>query len=75
MDRETIRRNFAASLADLLEKRGLSQQRAADIAGVDQTQIWYWLHAQRVPQTYTIVRLAKALGVTTDYLLGVTGDE
>lgn len=59
-------------LSDLLRQRNLSQRDLAVRAHTTEATISRYLNDMRVPSVEIIVDIAKALNVTTDYLLGVT---
>lgn len=61
-------------LALARKKRGLSQDRLAEILNDTQQHISMWESGRNEPDSENIVRLATALGVSTDYLLGVVSD-
>jgi len=62
---------FSVRLRTLRESAGLTQRALADSAGVPQTTIARLeLSPGADPQVSTIVRLARALGVTMEHLVG-----
>ena len=63
---------FGKRLSDLLQERNLSPKELAARAKTTETTISRYLHLSRAPQADIIVSIAKALNVTTDYLLGIT---
>lgn len=58
-------------VAELAAKRGLSICKLEQIANVANGTIGKWRNG-RGASAETIVKIAKVLGVSTDYLLGVT---
>lgn len=65
--------NFSSILANLLNSRGLSQKWLADNAETTEATISRYIKfPTKSPDTAILVRIASVLGVTTDYLLGVT---
>lgn len=56
------------------EELKLTQEGLGKIIGVSRVVVSYWESGSRDIKTGDIVLLADALGVTTDYLLGRTGD-
>lgn len=50
---------------------GLSQTSLADAVGTTQGMVSSWETGARTPTADGLVRLATALGVSTDWLLGV----
>lgn len=61
-DRNSV---FSERLGILLRARGMTQRELADKAGISSGLICEYLHKNREPQ-------AKTLGVSADYLLGLT---
>ena len=64
-------RLFGRRLKEMREKRRFSPQELADLADTTYQTIWRierGLHKE--PGIYLAKRLAQALGVTTDYLIG-----
>ncbi len=53
-------------------KCGLTQKELSEIIGVSVVSIGGWENGTRKPSAEAVIALAKALNVTTDYLLGVT---
>lgn len=53
-------------------KSNESDWDVADKAGISSGLICEYLHKNREPQAKTIIKLAKTLGVSSDYLLGLT---
>jgi transcriptional regulator with XRE-family HTH domain len=67
---------FGERLAKAREKHGWTQQELADRAGIRYetiNRIENGKHAE--PRVYVAVALAKALGTTVDYLVGMYEDE
>lgn len=63
---------FGARLKRIREVRGLSQQELADKAGVPYMTIYRAERAiNQEPRISVAVKLARALGVTVDYLVGM----
>lgn len=62
-------------LRTLRNERNLSQDRLAKKVSVTRASIATYESGNRLPSLYVLVRLARALGVTTDYLLGVSSDK
>jgi transcriptional regulator with XRE-family HTH domain len=60
---------FAANLRAARQTRGLSQERLAELSGLDTTSIGRIERAKRDPGVRIIVRLAKGLGVSPARLL------
>ena len=64
---------FGKRLRELRQEKGLKQKELASVAGVSVNMISLLERGRRSPSTETVVRLAKSLGVTADYLLGHSG--
>lgn len=62
---------FAERLTELRNERGLSQDALSAELGVSKNSIYHYENEKRVPDAYTVIRLARYFGVTTDYLLGL----
>lgn len=61
---------FGELLRKLREDKGLSQQDLAELAGVQASAISHFELGRRLPSFENIRRLADALNVTSDFLLG-----
>lgn len=71
--------DVAASMAkrcrDLREQRDLSLQTVADRAGLSKSHVWELEQGRsRNPTVDTAVRLARAFGVSLDYMTGLSSD-
>ena len=62
---------FAERLDAILRTSGISQAELEAAAGVYQTQLSRYLEGKSEPRISNLARLARALHVTTDYLLGI----
>lgn len=62
---------FAARLKEVREERGLTQAQVALAAGLQPSAIAHFEAQRRKPSFDNVRRLAKALEVSADYLLGV----
>lgn len=56
------------------EKLGINKSKLADMIGVSRTAIEKFEDGTKVPSAGAVKDLAIALGVTTDYLLGMNED-
>ena len=54
-------------------KRGINQSQLAGLLGVSSTAVWNWEQNGITPRPAMLANVAKALGVSTSYLM--TGDE
>lgn len=61
-------------IKELRKEAGCSQSRLAEALGVTQDSISLWENDKRIPDATYIVAMAKFFDVTTDYLLGLSGD-
>jgi transcriptional regulator with XRE-family HTH domain len=58
-------------LRELRENAGLSQQELADLTGISKRQLGRYEQSKGEPSGDALVRIAKRLGVSVDYLLGL----
>ncbi len=63
-----ILRRFGGVLRELRTERGVSQERLAELAGVDRNYIGQIERAERNPAVVNVVKIAKALGVAPSEL-------
>lgn len=63
---------YGQHLAALREAAGLTQQQLADKLGVQQSNIAFWERWEKPPRGEVLAKLADALAVSVDVLLGVT---
>ena len=61
-------------LKEARRQKGLSQRELADLAHVSRQAYSLYERNLRRPTWETMIILAKALGVSVDYLLGLTAD-
>lgn len=61
-------------LKEFREKAGYTQEDLANYLDTSQTQVWRWEVGKNEPTSDTIVKIAKILNVTADYLLGLADD-
>lgn len=64
---------FAARLARLMARRGMTRKALAAATGVGLPAISHWAGGRCLPQLPQLIRLADALGVTLDELAGRRG--
>jgi transcriptional regulator with XRE-family HTH domain len=70
--RKTDRPPLARRLAELRQAAGLSQSQLAEKVGVNASNIAFWELSGTPPRGEVLPKLAHALGVSVDALLGVT---
>lgn len=58
-------------LRQLMNERGLSQQRLADMLGVNQTTVSQWLLGRKKPGYDSILMLYEKSGIQPNELFGV----
>ena len=69
-DSQELRKVFAANLRNLRQTRGISQERLAELAGLHRTYVSSVERGARNISIDNIARLAKALDVSPEKLLG-----
>src|SRR5436305_5854922 len=60
---DRIQRAFGLRVRQLRERRGLTQEKLADLSGLHRTYIWGIEQGRRNPSLTIVVRIAEALGV------------
>ena len=66
---------LGARISDLLDQQGLSQRELAEKVGVTEVSMSRYIKGERTPKAPIIANIARALHVTSDYLLGHVGEE
>lgn len=61
---------FAERMLARRKKLALSQPRLAEMVGMTKHELSRFENQHKCPSVQTLMRLADALGVTTDWLLG-----
>lgn len=59
----------------LREEKEMKQKELADLVGITEASLSRYENNKRIPNGEIISKIASALGVTTDYLLGLTDNE
>lgn len=62
-------------LRDLRNERNLSQAQLARRIGVNSSTVALYETGDRLPSLPRLIALSRSLGVTTDYLLGVSREK
>lgn len=57
-------------IKEMIEQKGISQKELAATAGVTEAAMSHYIKGDRVPRDANILNIAKALGTTTNVLLG-----
>ena len=63
-------RTTTQRMKELISQKGLSQKQLAKISGLTESTISHYVRGERVPRGVNLIKIAKALDTTTDYLLG-----
>lgn len=61
---------FARKLRNLLKEKGISQRELARRTGITAATICRYCNGSKTPGSKAIIKIAEALDVGTDYLLG-----
>lgn len=69
-----VKNRVSQQLQTLLKERGLTQTEAAALCKMSVARFHNYVSGYRTPDLDTVMRMAKALGVTTDYLMGFNFD-
>ena len=62
---------LGSRISELLNKSGMTQKELAEKIGVTEVSAHRYINGDRNPKGSTIVKIADALGTTSDYLLGL----
>lgn len=62
---------FSERVSELMKQQRLSQKLLAKKAGVTESAMSFYVRGDRTPRSDVLTRIAKALGTTSDYLLGI----
>ena len=65
---------FAERLTAEMERQELTYRQLAEKMGITVTTLFRYAKGQRVPKATEIVKASRALGVTCDYLIGLSDD-
>jgi len=65
---------FGKRLQAEMDKRGLSYRAIAELVGMTSTTIFRYAKCYRVPRATEVLKIADVLGVTCDYMLGLSDD-
>ncbi len=66
---------FAERIKSLMEKQNLNQSQLAKRADITEAAMSNYVKGVRTPNSEVLLRIAKVLGTSTDYLLGKTNAE
>ena len=62
-------------IKEMLEQKGISQKELASSAGVTEAAMSHYIKGDRVPRGANLLNIAKALGITTNVLLGESEED
>ncbi len=68
-----LRKCFDGKAPPFIHFKG--HQQFADYIGVSRQTVGFWLNGQRLPQQDMLVQISEKLGVSADWLTGVTDDK
>jgi transcriptional regulator with XRE-family HTH domain len=71
---ERTMQEFRERLAAILAELHMTQKVLAERIGITEASLSRYLNEGRIPHATVIANMATALGTTTDYLLGVSGE-
>lgn len=63
---------FISRLDQARKEKGLTQRELADRVGVTEVSMSRYINGARVPSGPIVVNIAKALGISVDYLVGTS---
>lgn len=75
VERGIIMVDFGRKLRELRKQKNLTQKQLAALIGVKNSIISFYEVGDRIPSPEIIIKLAAALNVTSDYLLGIEKNE
>ena len=64
---------FGKKLREVRVMRNITQEQLAEMADISRVMVGRYETTDQLPALDTLVRIADALGTSTDYLLGRTG--
>lgn len=65
-----MEKNITNRILALLSRHDMSQKELALAAGITESAISHYIKGDRIPRGVNLMKIAKALDTTTDYLLG-----
>jgi transcriptional regulator with XRE-family HTH domain len=71
---QKYKQEFAKRLRDRMEYLEIGQRRLSDHSGIHQVTISLYMHGKRVPRADTAAKLAIALAMPVEDLIGFTVD-
>ena len=58
-------------IKEIRKKKRLSQTGLAEKLDTQQASIWRWETGRNLPDVYNLIKLAKELDVSLDYIVGI----
>lgn len=74
MESNTIRKTVGNKINSLLAEQGKTQKELAEELDVLPNVISYFCKGTRTPNTEQLIKISRFFNVSTDYLLGLSGD-
>lgn len=71
MDVSEFGNEFKERLRNILNSRNISYSKFAEIAGFHQEEADLYLYGNKIPSPEQLIKIAGALNVSSDYLLGI----
>lgn len=62
-------RNVTNRIKEMLNEKNISQKQLSEVTGITESAISHYIKGDRVPRGANLVKIARALGTTTDDLL------
>lgn len=62
---------FSEIIRELMQNEGLSQQKMADLLGINQTTVGQWLLGKKKPSYDNIYSIYLKFGITPNELFGI----
>ena len=66
---------IACTLKNLREKKNISQNKLAELIGVDRSAIAHWENGDRIPSTRVLMKLADAFNVDVSVFINETAEK
>lgn len=67
--------SMARRINELLWELNMTQKELAQVAGITESTVSHYAKGDRIPRGVNLKKIASALGTSTDYLLGRSGQE
>jgi transcriptional regulator with XRE-family HTH domain len=65
----TMARSMTYRIKEMLKEKNISQKKLSEMTGITESAISRYIKGDRVPRGANLVKISKALGITTDDLL------